>query len=275
VVAMDPTVLMNLDEQVRAWPDMADSDIASALFSEYGFEAEVETTSISHQEIQTKTIQRGTDIQFLQMLAKRNGYECYVETSLSGGSARATGHFHKPKVDERPQGVLTVNMGEATNINSFKARYDMLKPVIAKATGLEIESQSDQPAMAEGASLKDLGKSPAAMSDRPRRVLLSGTGLAGTGELQTYAQAVVDESSWAITAEGELNTAAYGGILRAKSPVLVRGAGKQFSGLYYVEKVLHVFAGEGQGYVQRFALRRNALGLTKREDFSEDAQIRL
>jgi hypothetical protein len=178
-------------------------------------------------------------------------------------------------VDERPQGVLSVNMADATNINSFKARYDMLKPVIAQATGLEIESQSDQPARAEGASLKDLGKSPAAMSDRPRRVLLSGTGLAGAGELQTYAQAVVDESFWAITAEGELNTAAYGGILRAKSPVLVRGAGKQFSGLYYVEKVLHVFAGEGQGYIQRFSLRRNALGLTKREDFSDDAQNRL
>jgi phage protein D len=275
VVAMDPTVLMNLDEQVRAWPDMADSDIASTLFSEYGFEPEVEATSISRQEIQTRTIQRGTDIQFLQKLAKRNGYECYVETSLSGGSARATGHFHRPKVDEQPQGVLTVNMGEATNINSFKARYDMLKPVVAQATGLEIESQSDQPARAEGASLKDLGKSPAAMSDRPRRILLSGTGLAGAGELQTYAQAVVDESSWAITAEGELNTVAYGGILRAKSPVLVRGAGKQFSGLYYVEKVLHVFASEGQGYIQRFSLRRNALGVTRRENFAEDAALRL
>jgi len=55
--------------------------------------------------------------------------------------------------------------------------------------------------------------------------------------------------------------------------VLVRGAGKQFSGLYYVEKVLHVFTGDG--YIQRFSLRRNALGLTKREDFSDDAQTRL
>lgn len=275
VVAMDPTVLMNLDEKVRPWPDMTDSDIANAILSEYGFETDVETTTLSRQEIDTKTIQRGTDIQFLQKLAKRNGYECYVEMNPQGvsGSSKGTGHFHKPKVDNKPQGVLSINMGSATNVNTFKARFEMLKPVIAQATGIEIETQSDQPASAESASVNNLGKSSAADTDRPRRVLISQSGMTGSGELQTYAQAMVDESSWAITAEGELNTVAYGDILRAKSPVLVRGAGKQFSGLYYVEKVLHVFTGDG--YIQRFSLRRNALGLTKREDFSDDAQIRL
>jgi phage protein D len=275
VVAMDPTVLMNLDEKVRPWPDMADSDIASAILSEYGFETDVETTTFSRQEIDTKTIQRATDIQFLQQLAKRNGYECYVEMSPQGvsGSSKGIAHFHKPRVDEKAQGVLSINMGSATNVNSFKARFEMLKPVIAQATGLEIETQSDQPASAESASVNNLGKSPAADNDRPRRVLISQSGMAGSSELQTYAQAMVDESSWAITAEGELNTVAYGDILRAKRPVLVRGAGRQFSGPYYVEKVLHIL--NGDGYVQRFSLRRNALGLTKKEDFSDEAQKRL
>src|SRR5262245_46911324 len=33
VVAMDPTVLMNLEEKVKSWPNMADSDVANAIFS--------------------------------------------------------------------------------------------------------------------------------------------------------------------------------------------------------------------------------------------------
>jgi phage protein D len=266
VVAMDPTVLMNLEEKVRPWPNMADSDIATTIFGEYGFTPQVEQTQPPRQEVDYTTVQRGTDIQFLRRLAERNGYECYVEMNPLTGVIE--GHFHPPRLEQRPQGVLSVNMGEATNVNSFNARYDMLRPTTAQVTGLDIETQSEQPAQAESLALAGLGREPALPGDRPRRVLLSQMGLAQTGELQSYAQAVVDRSAWAITADGELHTVAYGGILRAKRPVLVRGAGRQFSGTYYVEKVLHTFTGDG--YTQRFTLRRNALGLTGQERFVED-----
>lgn len=266
VVAMDPTVLMSLDERVRPWPNMADSDIATVIFEEYGFSVDVEPTQPPRSEVDSLPIQRETDIQFLQQLATRNGYECFVEVSPDDG--RVKGHFHRPRLDQTPQGVLSINMGEATNINSFKACYDMLGPTTAQVTGIDIESHSDQPAAAQEPALAGLGKLSALKEERPRRVLLSQLGLAESGELQTYAQAVVDRSAWAITAKGELNTVAYGGILRAKRPVNVRGAGKQFSGTYYVEKVLHVFTPDG--YVQQFCLRRNALGLTQRESFVED-----
>lgn len=271
VVAMDPTVLMNLEEKVRPWPDMADSDVATAIFEDpkYGFEPVVEETELKRQEVDYTTIQRGTDIQFLQRLARRNGYECYVEINPSTG--RLEGHFHPPRLDQRPQGVLSVNMGQATNVNSFNARYDMMRPTTARATGLDIETRVGQRAQAQSLALRELGREPSLNGDRPRKVLLSQTGLAETGELQTYAQAVVDRSGWAITADGELNTVAYGGILRAKRPVNARGAGRQFSGAYYVEKVLHTFSGEG--YTQRFTLRRNALGLAGQESFVEDTAL--
>ncbi len=102
-------------------------------------------------------------------------------------------------------------------------------------------------------------------------MLLSNTGLSETGELQTYVQAVVDRSAFAIRAEGELSTVTYRNILRAKHPVNVRGAGRRFSGTYYVEKVLHRIRGEG--YTQEFTLRRNALGVTGRESFVEDQAL--
>lgn len=271
VVATDATVLMNLEEKIKPWPDMADSDIATAIFTdrEYNFVPVVEPTKWTHQESVQTVIQRGTDIQFLRKLAGRNGFECYVEMNPSSGVVE--GHFHPPRLEQTPQGVLSVNMGEATNVNSFNARYDMLRPTTAQVTGLDIESQEDQPAKVESLALAGLGQEPVLNGDRPRRILLSQTGLGKTGELQTYAQAAVDRSAWAITADGELNTVAYGGILRAKRPLNVRGAGRQFSGTYYVEKVLHTFTGDG--YTQRFTLRRNALGLTELESFVEDTAL--
>jgi hypothetical protein len=98
-------------------------------------------------------------------------------------------------------------------------------------------------------------------------------GLSESGELQTASQAEVDRSAWAITAEGEVNTVAYGAVLRAKRPIMVRGAGRQFSGTYYVERVLHSFTGDG--YTQQFSLRRNADGLSGQEDFVDDGALPL
>ncbi len=156
-------------------------------------------------------------------------------------------------------------MGEATNVNRLDIRFDMLRPATAEAAGLEIGGQSDQSASISSGSQSELGSGSTINGGRQRRVLVSQSGLAETGELQTYAQAVVDHAAWAITAEGELNTVAYGGVLRARRPVLVRGAGRQYSGMYYVDQVQHLFS--GTGYTQQFRLRRNATGLTGIEPF--------
>jgi phage protein D len=267
VVAMDPTVLMNLDEKVQAWPNMSDSDIASAVFGDaaYGFALQIESTTLRREERNQTVLQRGTDIRFLKQLAVRNGFECYVETDDATGAV--TGHFHPPRLQEEPQGVLAVNMGETTNVNRLRTRFEMLRPAQAQVTGLEIDNREAQPVQASESSRTSLGRSSAAAVDRPRRVLLARTGMAGSGELQAYAQAVVDGSAMAIVAEGELNTAAYGALLRARRTVALRGAGQRFSGVYYVDKVVHVL--DGSGHLQRFSMRRNALGLTGGENFAD------
>jgi phage protein D len=267
VVAMEPTVKMSLKEKVRPWPNMADSDIAEEILSspDYKFDPVVDPTQPSRDELDHTEMQRGTDIQFLQALAQRNGYECYVELNPETGLVE--GHFHKPRLNQQPQGVLSVNMGDATNVNSFHARSDMLKPVTAQAANVDVHSKEDQSGNSDELGNQELGSNSTVPSDDSRQVLLSGTGLAQSGELQTAAQAIVDQSSWAITAEGDVNTVAYGDVLRAKRPIMVRGAGQQFSGTYYVERVLHTFTGDG--YTQHFSLRRNAIGVKRQDDFTQ------
>jgi hypothetical protein len=61
----------------------------------------------------------------------------------------------------------------------------------------------------------------------------------------------------AVTAEGSLDVTRYGGVLKARQLVGVRGAGPAFDGLYYVKKVTHkIKRGE---YKQDFTLTRNGL----------------
>ena len=258
VVAMDATVLLNLQQAVKSWADMSDSDIAEDIFRAHNFQPVVEATDVTRQDVDQSTTQRGTDLQFLRQLATRNGYEVYVEANPLTGIIE--GHFHPPLLDQPDQGILSVNFRDETNVNSFTARFDMLRPTTAQVTGVDTGDLSDQQAQSDSTSERELGNQSALSPDRQRRVLLTHTGLSKAGELQTYAQSVVDRSSLAITAEGELNTVAYGKVLRAKRPVKVRGAGTQFNGTYYVQRVLHTLTGDG--YTQHFTLERNATGLS-------------
>ena len=53
--------------------------------------------------------------------------------------------------------------------------------------------------------------------------------------------------------------------MRPGLPVLIRGAGRQHSGLYYVTEVTHTISEDG--YSQNFQASRNAVGLTGAEIF--------
>jgi hypothetical protein len=60
-----------------------------------------------------------------------------------------------------------------------------------------------------------------------------------------------------VTANGTLDVIRYGGVLKARHLVGVRGAGPAFDGLYYVRSVTHnIKRGE---YKQSFSLSRNGL----------------
>jgi hypothetical protein len=76
----------------------------------------------------------------------------------------------------------------------------------------------------------------------------------------------MDEAAWLISASGEINSDAYQSVLRPHRLVLVKGAGKTYSGKYYVTRVVHEVNHAGD-YVQRFEARRNARDVDGSEQF--------
>ena len=85
--------------------------------------------------------------------------------------------------------------------------------------------------------------------------------------MQAQALARATCSSRIIRATGEVDGIKYARPLLAGLPVLVRGAGRQHSGLYYVTSVTHRISRDD--YVQSFSAWRNAVGLTGAEVFTD------
>lgn len=269
VVALDATALMNLEERIREWPNMPDSAIASMIFAEYGLIPVVDFTQPVRTQIDTTVTQRDTDIRFLRHLAHRNGFDVYVKPTPVPGVTE--GHFHRPLVDLPSQGVLSVNFGELTNVRSFRISHEMLRAASTEILGVDAKTVQVQSATSSTAQNTELGRESLLGGPSPRKVALRNQGLSQTGELQTFAQASVDRSIWAVTAEGELETAVYGDALDVGRPVLVRGAGSTHSGTYFVERVHHVV--EGESYTQRFTLRRNAVAPLGTEVYLQDGAL--
>jgi hypothetical protein len=83
----------------------------------------------------------------------------------------------------------------------------------------------------------------------------------GLDVMQAYARAqgLTDKSVDNVaTAQGELDGLRYGGVLKARGIVGLRGAGFTNDGFYYVKSVSHSI-GKGQ-YKQRFSLAREGVG---------------
>jgi phage protein D len=270
VVGVDATARMNLEVKIRPWPNLPDSTIAEKIFDEHKLKPRVTPTSPSRSENEETTIQRTTDIRFLRFLASRNGYACYVETDP--GTGVETGVFAPLDLAAKVQGVLSVRFGEATNVERFTARYEMLRPTAAESFGLGIAARTVESSKASSASETLLGRNGTLDEIKPVPLVRpSGTGLNDAGELKRYSQGVTDRSTWAVVATGSLHAAAYGKALRARRPVNVRGAGDLYNGTYLVRRVVHTF--ESELYRQQFELTRNALRRTGSESFTDTAGL--
>ncbi len=266
VTGLDATALMNLEEQIQPWPNMPDSFVAAAIFGKHGLVPLVDPTSPVLTEPEGTLVQRETDIRFLRRLAVRNGFDCYVQPEPLTGIDQ--GFFRKPQLNGLPDAVLSVSMGPQTNVHRFRVSYDTLKPTRAIAAGVDTSTRAPQPAVAPVSLERPLGLEPTLLrSTTAGLVRPAGTGLQRSGDLQTFAQAIVDRSSWALVAEGDPGPDVK--VLRPGGIVNIRGAGRVYSGSWYVTRVRHAIG--PQGWKQHFEARRNAVGLTGGELFVEVA----
>jgi len=249
---MDATCLMNLEEKIQDWPNQSDSDIATQIISSYGLQPQVQDTSVIHDDKVSTIIQRDTDMQFLKRLARRNGYECVARGD--------TFYFQPPPLSDPPLAVLAAHFGADTNLYSFEARVNAMRPAQVEMHQIDTLAKTVLDATATPTQ-QQLGQNGAASLSPPgaqSKVIVRHEISTAAQEMSAVCQSLYDEAEWLIEASGEVDSAIYGGVLQSRKLVPVKGVGELFSGMYYLTNVKHIFNVEH--YTQQFKARRNAMG---------------
>jgi phage protein D len=260
---LDRSVLLDREDKLTAWPNRKDSDIATEIFSEYGFSSEVEDTEVVHDDAVSTIIQRETDWQFLSRLARRNGFECFVEGS--------TGYFRQPRLDRRPQALLAVHFGEETNVDRFTLEVNALTPANIAMHQLDRGTKEVLSVAVDSTDERRLGAAGPVGGPgiRPGVVVLGQTTTTGPVEMANLCRGLFQQQEWFVTGSGEIAANQLGVVLKPRGTVTVKGIGETFSGVYLVSHVTHSFSEDG--YVQRFEVKRNALLPTGSEEFTAGA----
>lgn len=198
---------------------------------------------------------QGKDLRYVTMLAENSGYTFFIEPGPVPGTNFA---YWGPEFRvSPPQPALNVNMDVHTNVESFNLYFDAdqaVMPVIHVQIQ-ELKVAVPVPLPAINPLMPPLGLIPPRainieqMHDVANRSLSEAIMRGMKRAAQSTGEAVV--------ANGSLDVARYGHVLKARRLVGVRGAGYVYDGLYFVKSVTHrIKRGE---YNQEFKLTRNGI----------------
>lgn len=257
----DASWLMNLEEKAKEWVGVTDADVANSIFGDYGITPDSSNSdddSPSHTEDGHTLMQRASDIQFLRMLARRNGKLCRVACTDTPG--QRTGYFSKPDVDGDP--VVTLELNDPTNwtVDALDLEWDVARPSeVLAAQALFNDDDSDGASIDQtdsGLSLLE-AQGLSTFATKTMSVMLT-TPVDDAGELTLRAESVLREAGWFVRCEGESDVARLNAVLRVGTVVQINGVGALNSGKYFVWSVRHTI--DKQSHRMKFVLVRNAVG---------------
>lgn len=256
LVVQDDSVFLNRDEEVATFTDMLDYEIAARLFEQV---PEIATTDIDDtptpgSSLPAAVVQRGTPMQLLRTLARRNGMHVYV---LPGGRpGQSVGCFKTVPADDEELPELTL-LGPQRDLESFRLSYDGQRPGRERTSILRIRDKQVVSGSSESSTPRLLGDEEAAArntSEPPRRLASPYTGETVDPDHTTAAGA--DQSGYAHRATGQVRDFCYPGVLRPYRLVTVRAGDTRESGRYLVTRVTHTLT--RSTYTQSFTCIRNA-----------------
>jgi hypothetical protein len=262
IIGEDVSLAMDMKKksvQHKGQDEYAITQSILGKYHKFGFVADVVKPPVSIRPdpaIRTPS-QEGTDLKYLQKLAKPYGYVFYI---IPGPQPKSnTAYWGPPKRVGSSQKMLTTNMGYDSNVVSINFQYNALSPFTFEGTILDGSTNKPVNIKDTASNRQPLSGNPA-LTTQPYLRVERFRAPKGIDSAQARAQAkgMIEESADAVSAEGELDSLKYGDLLQARAIVKLGGAGNNFDGLYYVKSVTHsIKKGE---YKQRFSLVREGVG---------------
>lgn len=251
--------LMNLVQKRRTFDGMRRSEIARRIAEENGYGTAYQFIEDTKVKLSHVTQARMTDAQFLKNLAKREGFDFYVDASGF--------HFHRRKLDSKPVRTLTWYVDGTGDILDFNFENDVsARPGKITAEGFDPLSKQVIKAEADNASTKRSGLGGVIEIIDPRTGASTFQTRIASEEVKHATDA--DAASAKRAADGKYQNVQMHAVrlsmtvvgdprLRAKRIVEVSGFGKRLSGNYFIHSAKHRLGG---GYLVDLELRRDASG---------------
>jgi hypothetical protein len=204
-------------------------------------------------------VQRATDLGYLVEMAERYGYVFFVVPGPAPGTNRA--YWGPPPRLGVPQSAISVDLGPATNVNSISFQVNEADAIRVEGVVQDRRTNATVPIRTFAGTRPPLAAFPGLANPALAgvRAYHSDGGRTAT-QAMAEAQGETDASSDIVNVEGELDIGRYGGLLRARGLVGLRGAGYTYSGLYYVKSVTSTIT--RQSFAQKFSLSREGTGST-------------
>jgi hypothetical protein len=252
---------MNQIETVKEWVDVTDADVAASIFGNYGITPASDNSqndSPAHTEDTHSLMQRGSDISFLRMLARRSGKCCRVACADKPG--QRTGYLAVPNLNGDPAVRIKLNDQSNWTISAIDLEWDAMRPTAVVARSALFSDSDPNGAVGDSSSsgLNPLdARDLATFVGSPMTVILA-TAVDSAGELTQRAQGLLSETGWFARCQAEAEADRLGVVLRAGMLVALDGIGALHSGTWLVWSVRHRLTQEG--HRMHFTLLRNAVG---------------
>jgi hypothetical protein len=267
ITAEDVSIMMDLIEISVEYPLLGDSAMVEfnlLPFLALGIVPEIipAESALLSDPLERTTQQNSTTRQFINQLAAPHGYVFYVRPGPILGMN--TAYWGPPNRIALPQKALSIDSGPETNVENVSFQYDAMAATNVYGFGVDpdLEDLPYPVLTVMSRRFPPLAMKPALLVNQPfvKKSLFSDPRLGMLAGLDA-AQSITDVSTdRVVTATGTVSTLRYGAVLEAPGLVVVRGAGMDHDGLWYVQQVSHHIS-DGK-YSQQFTLTREGLGST-------------
>jgi hypothetical protein len=257
------------------------STAAATILSSYGFTADVEETRIDYSDAQHTLNQRGTDLAFVEDIARKNNLEFWLTYPASAGPGGVRLDeicAHLKSSPSRPSGgppaapILLADgesshaidiqppPGQCVTVTKFDARIDFERPNAARGFAQALDTPNPQK---NDSTPPDEPVNPAAdpigRLQRESRQALAPT-VTDPVEQELAAQAQLTEAAWFVEVDCSTTLELIKFLVLPHQIIDVRHAGARLSGPYQVKSAIHVI--NAADHFIDFKLRANGLAAT-------------
>jgi len=252
----DDSIYLNQEDRVSRFEDQTDDQIASELFGEFSdriASTDVESTPASGSALTPDIYQRGSAMQLLRSLARRQGMHAYVLPGERPGESIGVFRSLPTQSDGLPPLML---LGSERNIEGFTMKFNAQRPAQVSASTLRITDKEVVTSSSSYDDIDTLGDSSVLQSSSDLSTVILPPRQGEIVDMDQATQARAVSSSFAVTATGKTREDHYSNVLSPYRIVTLQGGNSPVSGDYLITRVTHTIT--RSSYVQSFKLARNA-----------------